>query len=235
MAGDLTTHVYEVRRLIGDRRKGDPVVTDALIEELTDATIDELMDEIGAGTIKTASFATLVPGTMTYTLTIPSSIPSILHLENLVLDSTGYPLEKRDLDWLLVMRVNNSDAKGTPRYYAIRESNAQVTTLEIYPSPSENDTLTAYWQPIHRRVMLAGSTTTTTTELSFTKPGLTALRIRVAGKVLMALDAASLARLNPPKSAAFGESLVQQSVQLVEAEFFRLHQGEFVDTVQRTR
>lgn len=231
MAGDLATTLYEVRRLIGDRRKGDPIVPDPLIEELTQTSIDELSDEMGTGQIKTASWKALVAGTMTYTVTLPSSIPGLLHLQQLILQSTGYPLEKRDLDFILAMRVNNSDAKGQPRYWCVREDNAGVLTLEIYPSPAENDAVDAYWEPVHRRVR-AGTNYTT---IAFSDIGLSALRLRVAGKVILALAPEALAKLSPPKTAQFGASMLEESRGLAQVEFARMHDGALVDFVQRTR
>lgn len=216
---------------MGDRRKGDPVCPDPYLEELTQAAVDELSDEIGTGTVRTLTFVTLVAGTATYTLSLPSSIPSLLHLREIVNQTTGYPLEKKPLEFVLAMRVNNSDSRGEPRFWTLREDNAQAQVLELYPSPSEAGALDAYWSPVHRRVV-AGSTYTT---LAFSPTGLTALRLRVAGRALLGLTPESLARLSPPKSGAFAADLLAQSAELARAEFARLHLGETMDTVQRTR
>jgi hypothetical protein len=235
VAGTLVTLLYEIRRLLGDRRPGDPVCGDAFLEELTDIAIEELSDEIGQGQLKTVGFQALTVGVATYAVALPSSIPSILHLQSLVLESMlGYPLERVSLENLLAMRVTTNQATGTPLYYCLREDNAQAVYLEIHPAPTAADAVTAYWEPVHKRVQ-SGGASGTTTALSFAKPALTVLRMRVAGKAVAALTDEMLGKLNPPKSRQFGQDLLAQSVNLAQMEGFRLHAGTLPDLVERTR
>jgi len=231
VASDLATMLFEVRRLIGDRRKGDPICTDPYLEELVTIAVDEMSDEIGTGTIKTTAFVTMVAGTATYTVTLPSSVPSLLHLQEMVNPASGYPLDKKPLGWILAQRINNENAVGEPRYFCVREDDAQVLTLELYPAPNVTGPLSAFWEPVHRTVQAGGSYTT----LAFSKRSLTALRMRIAGLALGGLDAESLKRLSPPKDRKYGERLIEQSFALASAEFSRLHQGEMVDYVERNR
>lgn len=238
--GSLTQTLYEVRRLIGDRRPGDPVCVDTFLEELVDIATEELRDEIGMGLVKTTSFQSLSAGVNAYTVALPSDTVSIGALQELVLESTGVPLERKPLSFILAMRTNGSDGRGEPRYYAITEAqvaplnDARKVTLDIYPSPVANDALTAYWEPVYERIESGGSPNYTTV-IPFSKAGLTALRMRVAGKAILALPPESLARLQPPKTAAFGQDLLNQSSALAVAEFVRLTAGTVPDTIQRTR
>lgn len=234
MAGTLSTLLWEVRRLIGDRRPGDPVCPDTFLEELADAATAELLDEIGQGQIKTTGFQALTAGTPTYTLTLPSSIPSVLHLQALVLESNGYPLTRVSLDELLAMRLSTTQATGLPLWYAVREDNAQAVYLEVHPAPTAADAVTAYWEPVHRRVQTGGATGTTTA-LSFSRMALAVLRLRVAGRAVLGMADDARARLSPPKSAQFAADLLSQSQRMAEAEFFRLHAGTLPDRVEMTR
>lgn len=232
MATPVTTLLYSVRRMIGDRRKGDPLVPSSFLEEMVTAAVYDLMDEVGTGLIQTASFVTLVSGTGTYAVTIPSSYPAILHLQELVDASTGYPLEKRPLSWILAMRVNNSDSKGVPRYFATTESHAQALTVEVYPAPQDAGSLTAFWEPVPKAPGVSG---TVAADIEMSTPALVMLRTRVAAMTILALDPSILAKLSPPKSQVYGQMLMEQSKRMAEAEFARLHLGDMVDVVERNR
>lgn len=230
MSSDFTAHLRDVRRLIGDRSKGDPVTTDPFLEELTRAAIDELSDEMGTGQIRTLAFVALSAGQATKTVTLPSSLPAMLHLQNLVNASNGYQLDKRPLDFILDLRVGTNTPRGQPLFYALREDNAQALTIELHPAPVEATDLDAYWEPVHRDVDPVGYAT-----FGFSKLGKTALRLRVAGRAILALAPEALAKLNPPKSPAFAKDLLEQSARIASMEFARLHPSDTADYVERTR
>lgn len=138
--------IYQVRRLLLDRSK-DVDVPEVMIEDQLRMAVSEIQDEGVMFRRETTAFATLSPGVVEYTVSLPSGIDGVLAIDDLIEASNRWPLKPESLAWFRAVNTGPGETIGQPLYYHLYVNDAGITRLKIHPKPDVAYTLDATWRP----------------------------------------------------------------------------------------
>lgn len=234
----FSQYLFDLRRLLKDRRGPDFVFPTTQVEEYTNNAIVELADEMGIGEVYTPGWLAIVAGTDEYTVTLPSGTAGIENLQQLVEDNLKWPLRPLTKDQMIARKVGSvgSTRRGHPvTGYYLYETDQGVLRIQLDPIPTQDDSLNATWTYQHPKVGLVDPTSggTVTTTLLFANKGCTALKLRVAAECVKNASDEDLARLKLNRQA--GQEWEAESQSIALDEYWRITRGNRSGNVQRMR
>ena len=241
MAGTLQTQLYEIRRIIKDRRPNAAVFPTSLIEELSRNELQSTVDDLGMGKLETSALVTIAANVDLYKVTLPTvsytnaagnnstvQIPSFKMLNELVANSLKWPLLKISREEITDRKSGPTQRRGHPlTHFCLYEDTAQQTWLWVDPVPVQSDSLNAVWEPTHPDV------TQDQCLLMLTQAGLLIHRLRTAAAVLDSATPAMLEKLGI--GPGYAMLLRQQADRAVDPEYFRLNAGHRLGHIVRGR
>ena len=237
MAGRLDTLLYEVRRLVKDRRPNAYVFPSTFLEEIAREEVPGVVDDTGMGKLET-NLCNVAVDTDLYQLTLPTAylddasaavaVPNLRMLNELVTTTLNWPLQKYTREQITDLKSGPTKRRGNPLTgFCIYEDANGATWLWVDPIPTVADVLKAVWEPLHPDVNMRQVV------LMLNVAQLMILRLRVAATALDSATPAMLDKLGV--SPAFAGTLRGRADESAATEYFRLNAGHRVGSIVRGR
>lgn len=130
-----------IRLLIDDSNPDDYAISSVRLHQVVQGEM-QLIGSRMALPMEAVTSVSLVAGTYDYTLT-----GIVADVRQVMLDSNGRaldPLTLEEMNRNYYQDTTPGTGRGTPRYYALYETSAQLSRMRVAPTPNASDTLKLY-------------------------------------------------------------------------------------------